>query len=124
MINRPDLLSLSPLPDPVFPCSSVVPPLALLVIRLKPSKRLALVLTLAHFTATTLLWPLALPIEAKLAGSILLVASLILYLRGHARLASSQSITGFELSDDMTCTVETRQGERLACALLGSTFVA
>lgn len=107
-----DSLSLPP-PAPV-----------LLAIRLNGSVRLALMLGFAHLATVGLLWPLALPMEAKLAGTALLLVSAVIYLRHYALLTSPGSVTGFELSDKMTCTVETRRGERIACALLGSSFVA
>jgi toxin CptA len=100
------------------------PVFTLLVIRFKPSRRLALTLTLAHFTAIVLLWPLALPVAVKLCASMLLGASLAFYLRYYAWLVSPRSIIGVELSDDMTCMLETRQGKRTACILLGNSFVA
>lgn len=100
----------------------------MLIIRLKPSRRLAVVLGLAHFTAIGLLWPLALPVMIKLAGSMLLTVSLAFYVRHYAWLTSPGSVTGLELalepSDEMTCVLETQRGERIACALLGSSFVA
>ncbi|HEU4853834.1 MAG TPA: hypothetical protein VFS89_00915 [Nitrosospira sp.] len=96
----------------------------LLVVRLGPSMQLAAMLSFAHFSAIGLLWPLILPASAKLAGSTILVASLVFYLRRYALLRSPDSITGFELSDEVICTVETRRGQRIVCALLGSSFVA
>ncbi|HET7062305.1 MAG TPA: protein YgfX [Nitrosospira sp.] len=96
----------------------------MLVIRFKPSRRLALALTLAHFTAIVLLWPLALPVAVKLGASMLLGASLAFYLRCYAWLVSPGSIIGVELSGDMTCMLETRQGKQTPCTLLGSSFVA
>ena len=84
---------------------------------------LAVMLSLAHFFAIGLLWPLMLPTTAKLAGSAALALSLVFYLRHYALLRSPKSVMGLELSDDMTCTLQLRQGERIACTLLGSSFV-
>ncbi|MBA4142430.1 MAG: hypothetical protein H0X43_05340 [Nitrosospira sp.] len=106
----------------IDPLASSTP--ALLSTRLKPSVRLALLLGFAHFAAVGLLWPLTLPTALKLAGSAALVASLFFYLRHYALLSSPRSVTGLEISDEMTCTLQTRGGERIACALLGSSFVA
>jgi toxin CptA len=92
-------------------------------VRLKPSNRLAIILGVAHFAAIGLLWPLSLPIAAKLAGSVVMLTSLILYLRHHVMRRSPQSVLGFELSHDMTCLLETKEGS-IACTILGSTFVA
>ncbi|MDE2366564.1 MAG: hypothetical protein KGM95_06475 [Betaproteobacteria bacterium] len=100
----------------------------MLIIRLKPSRRLAVALGLAHFIAIGLLWPLPLPVMIKLAGSMLLAASLTFYLRYYAWLVSPGSVTGLELgletSGGMICLLETRCGKRTACTLLGSSFVA
>jgi toxin CptA len=98
-------------------------PVPLLTVRLKPSVRLAIILCVAHFAAIGLMWPLSMPIAAKLAGSALLASSLILYLRHHVAKRSPRSVLGFELTDDMTCILETKEGS-IACAILGSTFVA
>ena len=102
--------------------SSPFPPL--LIIRLKPSMRLVMILSLAHFSAIGLLWPLMLPTAAKLIGSVILTLSLSFHLRRYALLRSPASVTGLELSDKMTCTLELRRGERIACSVLGSSFVA
>lgn len=96
----------------------------LLVLRLGPSFRLAMMLGLAHVSAISLLWPLMLPVAAKVAPTVALAISLVIYLRHYALRKSPGSVTGLSLADDMTCTLETRRGERIACALLGSSFVA
>lgn len=96
----------------------------LLAIRLRPSLRLSAMLTLAHLAAIGLLWPLALPVAARLAGSLLLLAGLGFHLRRHALLRSPVSVTGLAFSHEMTCTLEQRDGRRVACSVLGSTFVA
>ncbi|BCT68362.1 protein YgfX [Nitrosospira sp. NRS527] len=101
---------------------SPLPPL--LVVRLKPSRRLAAMLSVAHFAAIGLLWPLILPVSAKLAGSAMLVVSLVFYLRRHALLRSPDSVMNIGLSEEMICTLETRRGDRIVCTLLGSSFVA
>lgn len=96
----------------------------LLIVRLKPSMRLAMTLSLAHFSAIGLLWPLTLPAIAQLAGSAILALSLVFHLRRYALLSSPASVTGLELSDEMICTLELRRGARITCTLLGSSFVA
>ena len=101
---------------------STLPPL--LVVRLKPSRRLAAMLSVAHFAAIGLLWPLILPVSAKLVGSAMLVVSLVFYLRRYALLRSPDSVMNIELSEEMICTLETRRGDRIVCTLLGSSFVA
>lgn len=83
-----------------------------------------MMLGLAHVSAISLLWPLMLPVAAKVAPTVALAISLVIYLRHYALRKSPGSVTGLSLADDMTCTLETRRGERIACALLGSSFVA
>ena len=95
-----------------------------LVIRLKPSIRLAVILGFAHFAAIGMLWPLALPPVIKLMGTALLAVSLFFYLQYYALLRSPGSVVAFELSDEMSCALETRRGGRIICTLLGSSFVA
>ena len=96
----------------------------LLAVRLLPSRRLTLMLGFAHTAAIALLWPLAMPVTAKLAVAMVLVASLIFTLRQNALLLAPGSVVAFDLSDEMACTLETRRGQKIACALLGSSFVA
>ena len=112
----------------VPPASSIHSAHSLLAVRLKPSKRLAVILSLAHFTAIGLLWPLALPVTVKFAGSVLLAGSLVLYVRYFALLTSSGSVRslklGLDAADVMICMIETGRGDHMACALLGSSFVA
>lgn len=99
-------------------------PAPLLVVHLKPSRYLAVMLSIAHVVAAGLLWPLALPLAVKLAGAAILAISLIFYLRHYALLRSPGAVVAFALSDEMACTLETRRGEQIACTLLGSSFVA
>ena len=95
-----------------------------LVIRLKPSIRLAVILSFAHFAVIGMLWSLVLPTAVKLIGTIIFVVSLIYYLRYYALLRSPGSAVVFELSEEMSCALETRRGGRIICTLLGSSFVA
>lgn len=81
-------------------------------------------LSFAHLVAIVLLWPLTLPTAVKFSGSALLIFSLVFYLRRYALLRSPDSVSGLELADEMVCILETQGGERIACALLGSSFVA
>ena len=99
-------------------------PAPLLVVHLKPSRHLAVILGIAHVATAGLLWPLALPLAVKLTGAAVLAASLVFYLRYYALLRSPGAVVVFELSDEMACTLETRRGDRISCALLGSSFVA
>lgn len=96
----------------------------LLTARLEPSVRLAVILGLAHFAAIGMLWPLALPTAVKLMGTTVLAISLLFYLQRYALLRSPRSVVALELSDEMSCALETQHGEHITCTLLGSSFVA
>ena len=81
-------------------------------------------LSFAHLAVIILLWPLMLPSSAKLGGTILLIISLVFYLRRHALLRSPNSVSSLEVTDEMVCRLNTREGDRIAYTLLGSSFVA
>lgn len=95
-----------------------------LFIYLQPSYRLVTILSLAHLVAGGLLWPLALPLEVKAVIVVLLIISLIYYLRKDALLSANDAAIALQLKDDMFCIVVTRSGQSIACRILGSTFVA
>ena len=105
----------------IGPMDSLPP---LLTLRLGSSFRLALILGLAHVTAIALLWPLMLPVAAKLAATGVLATSLVIYLRHYALRNLPGSIIGLAIADDMTFTLQTRCGQHIVCELLGSSFVA
>ena len=98
--------------------------MTLLTVHLKPSRRLTIILSLAHFAAAGALWSLALSFAVKLAGVAILVISLIYYLRKDSLLSAKDAVAAFELSDEMQCTLTTQSGESIVCAIQGSTFVA
>lgn len=98
--------------------------MTILSIHRKPSLRLLIILSLAHLVATSLFWPLALPFGIKAIAVVMLVFSLVYYVRQDALLTASNAVVAFELSDDMCCTLITRSGESMVCDLSGSTFVA
>lgn len=98
--------------------------MAILSIHRQPSHRLAIILSLAHLAAAGLLWPLALAWGIKVIVVVALVISLIYYLRRDALLTANNALVALELSDEMQCTFITYSGESIACAILGSTFVA
>lgn len=103
-----------------YKCKQAMPSLT---VRLQPSKRLAWVLTAAHFLAMGILWPLDLTLITKFAILILLIISLIYSIRHHALLNTKNAIVAFELTDAMQCKFETRSGQSIICYILGSTFV-
>ena len=77
----------------IGPMDSLPP---LLTLRLGSSFRLALILGLAHVTAIALLWPLMLPVAAKLAATGVLATSLVIYLRHYALRNLPGSIIGLQ----------------------------
>jgi toxin CptA len=110
-------------PSSIAPSTMPASAAPLLAVCLKPSMRLAVILGMAHVAAIGLLWPLMVPPGIKLGGSALLAASLVLYWRHHIARRSRRSILGFELTEDMNCILETKEGN-IACSILGSSFVA
>lgn len=98
--------------------------MAILSIYRQPSHQLAIILSLAHFAAAGLLWPLALSWGIKVIIVAALIISLIHYLRQDALLTASNAVVALELSDEMPCTLITRSGKSITCTILGSTFVA
>jgi toxin CptA len=78
---------------------------------------------MAHGAAIALLWPLALPgwIKGLLAAA--LCASLAFHVRRDARLAAPQSIVGFEVGEDGSSLLRTRNGNALEARLLPDSFV-
>ncbi len=98
--------------------------MALLTVNLKPSRRLILILSLAHLVAASALWPLVLSIAIKLTGVALVVTSLIYYLRKDALLSAKNAVVALEISDEMQCTLTTQSDASIVCAIQGNTFVA
>ena len=95
-----------------------------LLVRLQPSYYLAVLLGLAHAAAGLVLWPLALPLGVKVVIVILLIVSLIYYVRKDALLTAQDAIVALTLTDEMSCTLTTNSGQSIACSLSDSTFAA
>lgn len=95
-----------------------------LFIHLQSSCRLVTILCLAHLITAGFLWPLALPLEIKAIIIVLLIISLLYYLRKDALLSANDAVIALQLKEDMCCIVTTRSGQSIACRILGSTFVA
>ncbi|MBS0424206.1 MAG: hypothetical protein JSR71_07220 [Proteobacteria bacterium] len=93
-------------------------------IRLQPSCYLARLLSFAHAAAGLVLWPLALPLGVKAAFIVLLIASLIYYLRKDALLIAHDAIVALTLTEEMSCILTARSGQSMTCSLSDSTFVA
>ena len=95
-----------------------------LFIHLQPSHRLLTILSLVHLIAASFLWPLALPFEVKAIIGVLLIISLLYYLRKDALLSANDAVIALQLKEDMRCIVTMRSGQSITCRILGSTFVA
>ena len=95
-----------------------------LLVRLQPSYYLLALLCLAHAAAGLVLWPLALPLGVKAVIAVLLIVSLIYYVRKDALLVAQNAVVILTLTDEMSCTLIARSGQSMACSLSDSTFVA
>lgn len=96
----------------------------MLKISLKPSRRLALLLCVAHAAAAGAVLAIDLPIWLKLSLGLLIGASCGVYLYATALLRSGGAIVGLEIRDDDALSIQTRRGEWREGRLLGSTFVS
>jgi toxin CptA len=98
--------------------------MAILSVHRKPSYRLAAILSIVHLATGSLLGLLALPLGVKVIIVVVLIISLIHYLRQDALLTANNAVVAFVLLDKMQCTVTTYSGESMSCAVMSSTFVA
>ncbi|HYC46314.1 MAG TPA: protein YgfX [Burkholderiales bacterium] len=92
-------------------------------IELRPSPRLAAVLVAAHLFAAAALAPLDLPWWFKLAGALVVCASLVRSLRCHALLRSRAAIMQVDLREGDRAAVRMRGGDWLKARVLGTTYV-
>ncbi len=98
--------------------------MTILSIHRKPSRRLTIILCMAHFITAGLIEPLALPLGINTIVIVILIISLVYYLKRDALLTANNAIVVLELSEKMQCTLTTRSGESQTCTILNSTFVA
>jgi len=96
----------------------------MLRVHLKPSRYLAVALTVAHAGAAAVLIPLSMPLWAKLAIAAAIGASLLQTLWGKALLKSRTSLVAVELRGAGGLAVQTRNGQWHDARLLGTTYVA
>ncbi|UJP05205.1 MAG: hypothetical protein LZF61_10290 [Nitrosomonas sp.] len=94
-----------------------------LTFKCRSSGRLAALLCVMHLVAFGLLWPLAVSFWVKVAITVLLILSLIHYLRQDALLTSSAAVAAVTLTANMTCVITTRAGAVINGNLLASTVV-
>ncbi|MET0217320.1 MAG: protein YgfX [Burkholderiales bacterium] len=99
-------------------------PVSRLKIQLRPSRRLAGALVVAHLL--TAAGVIACADGTLLSAALLaaLAASLVFHLRRHAWLADARSVVVVELTDTLDCELEERSGRRISGIVLGATFVA
>ncbi|MFO1290082.1 MAG: protein YgfX [Nitrosomonas sp.] len=94
-----------------------------LTIHLKSSQQLTLMFSVAHMGCIIIIALLDGSIVLKASGMLLLVLSLIYYIRLYALLQSPNAIVSFYLSDHSTCITQTRSGQQLHWHIQGSSFV-
>ncbi len=95
-----------------------------MIVHLKPSKQLAIILTLAHCVVTPLVWLLSIAFTLKCVITFLLIISLYYYLRQDALINFPWSVTLFKLIDAKRCELVTRNGCTVECAVLGISYVS
>lgn len=97
---------------------------SILTVQRRPSRQLATLLYAAHAMSIGLLWPLTLLVALKVAIAILIIISLIHYLRQDAWLTAHHAVTVFTLTGARQCIATLRSGEIVTGTVLGGTFVA
>lgn len=95
-----------------------------LLIRLHPSRRLALLFGVAHCVAVGTFWQLAIPFTVKSIITLMLMGSLYYYLRQYAWLASPGAIVSLRLTENSNCRAWMQSNNYIDCSIEGDTFVA
>lgn len=95
-----------------------------LFIKLKPSRKLGILLSLAHYTAASVFWLLTLPAAVKILVTLLLASSLCFYLRRYVWLISPQAIVALRLSEKNHCRAWMLSNNYIDYRIDGDTFVA
>jgi toxin CptA len=98
--------------------------MAMVKIRIRPSRQLALLLALAHVVAAAV--PLTLPLTVWAKGLLLLAiaASLGRSLWGPALLRAADAVVAVEIGEGGAASYQTRRGDWHHAALLDTSFVA
>lgn len=95
-----------------------------ITLHLKSSRQFAVLLCSAHVAVACILWKIDWPNSIQLAGTVLLVISLYLYLHYYALLRSPRSIVVLHLSEDgATCIAQTQSNQQMKFIIMGDTFV-
>lgn len=96
----------------------------MLKISINPSRRLALLLCLAHAAAAAAVLVIDLPPWLSVVLVLIIGTSCGVYLYGSALLLSGGAVVGLEINDDGAVSFQMRGGEWCAGTLLGSSFVS
>jgi toxin CptA len=93
-------------------------------VAISPSVRLALALCVVHGIAAALLWLVPIPALGRAVFTLAIAISLVYLLARDATLHAAHAIVALELDDRGTVLFQTRDGRRVACELLGSSYVS
>jgi toxin CptA len=93
-------------------------------VAISPSVRLTLALCLVHGIAAALLWLVPVPALGRAAFTLAIAISLVCLLARDATLHAARAIVALELDDSGTVFFQTRDGRRVECELLGSSYVS
>lgn len=94
-----------------------------IAIHLRASRGLTLLLSAAHGAAILSLWPLAIPLSAKIVSSAAVAASGVFHLWRDALRRSPGSVVAVELADE-GCVLTDRTGRVRRGTLRGDSFVS
>ncbi|WMJ07360.1 protein YgfX [Nitrosomonas sp. sh817] len=95
-----------------------------LIIRRKPSYLLAAILIIAHTATACVLWTLALSWILKSMTIILIIISLIHYVRKDALLMANNAVTELVLTENSQCVATMRSNKKIVCNILNNSFVS
>lgn len=95
----------------------------MLHLTLKPSRRLAILLTVAHAMSLPVLWVLPQSSIYLIAPSLLLAWSCFHSLRKSALLLAHSSVTGLQFDESGVCRFQSRDGDWQEATLLPSSSV-
>lgn len=93
-------------------------------VAISPSVRLALALCLVHGIAAALLWLVPIPALGRAVSTLAIAISLVYVLARDATLHAAHAIVALELDDSGAVFFQTRDGRRVECELLGSSYVS
>ena len=93
-------------------------------VAISPSVRLALALCLIHGIAAALLWLVPIPALGRAVFTLAIAISLVFVLARDATLHAAHAIVVLELDDSGIVFFQTRDGRRVECELLGSSYVS